>query len=278
MNKTENYLLVIKPKKKFNLGVKELLEYRELLYFFTWRDVKVKYKQTVMGFLWVILQPALMTLLFTTFLGNAISEKTELSVPYPAFALSGLVIWNFFSSGLSNAANSMVNNANIIKKIYFPRLIIPLSAILGSTLDFAISFILFLILMIVFKISLNPLMLLFLPLCLLLLTLATIGLGMLLAAMNVKYRDVRYILPFFIQGMLFLSPVMFPITITHNELATLILKFNPIAGPLELLRALFSNYPIDFHTLLYSSITTLILFTVGLTYFRKTESQFADIA
>ena len=118
----------IKPQNKFSLGIKELWDYRELFYFFTWRDVKVKYKQTVFGFLWAILQPVFMTLVFTLFLGDSISQKTSMQIPYPVFALSGMLLWGIFSGGMSNAANSMVTNANIIKKIYFPRLIIPISS------------------------------------------------------------------------------------------------------------------------------------------------------
>ena len=129
----------IKPQNKFSLGIKELWDYRELFYFFTWRDVKVKYKQTVLGFLWAILQPIFMTVVFTLFLGESITQKTNLSIPYPVFALSGMLLWGVFSGGMSNAANSMVANANIIKKIYFPRLIIPISSILVALVDFFIA-------------------------------------------------------------------------------------------------------------------------------------------
>ncbi len=130
----------IKPKNKLTLGLSELWTYRELFYFFTWRDIKVKYKQTVLGFLWAILQPLAMTLLFSFSLGKIISENAKLTLPYPIFALSGLILWNIFSNGISSAGNSMVNNANIIKKIYFPRLIIPIASILVALFDFFMSF------------------------------------------------------------------------------------------------------------------------------------------
>src|SRR6476620_1477808 len=135
----------IKPENKFSLGLRELWEYRELFYFFTLRDIKVKYKQTVLGFLWAVLQPLILTFVFTFFIGKAISNYTHLELPYDVFALSGLVIWGIFSTGLNNAGNSMVTNANIIKKIYFPRLIIPLSSVLVGLFDFLMAFIVFLI-------------------------------------------------------------------------------------------------------------------------------------
>jgi lipopolysaccharide transport system permease protein len=274
----DKYLLEIKPKSKFSFGFKEILSYWELLYFFTWREIKVKYKQTVLGFLWVILQPALMTLVFTFFLGSAITNMTKLNIPYPLFALSGMVIWSFFSSGLSNAANSMVNNSNIIKKVYFPRLIIPFSAILSSSIDFMISLVLLFIALLYFQAPVNWLHLLYLPLALIMISFATLGIGMFLAALNIKYRDVRYMLPFFIQGMLFISPIMFPVSISNNAVATTILQFNPVAGALELIRSIFGNYELNWMTVGYSSVSTLVFFLIGLYYFRKTEAYFADLA
>ncbi len=268
----------IKPQNKFSFGFKELARYYELLYYFTWRDVKVKYKQTVLGLLWAVLQPIFMTLVFTFFLGAAISQQTKLEIPYSLFAFSGLLIWTLFSAGLSNASNSMVNNANIIKKIYFPRLIIPISAILATFIDFAVTLVLFVILLLAYQVEVQWINFLLMPLAILFATLASLGLGMFLAAVNVKYRDVRYILPFFIQGLLFLSPVMFPISITKNVWALKVLQFNPVAGSLEFVRAVFGSYIIDWQTVFYSSITTVILFLFGLFYFRKTEAYFADLA
>ncbi len=268
----------IKPQSKFSLGLKELWEYRELFYFFTWRDVKVKYKQTVLGFLWAILQPLFMTVVFTVFLGDSISQKTHLAIPYPVFALSGMLLWGIFSGGMSNAANSMVNNANIIKKIYFPRLIIPISAILGALVDFFIAFVIFVILLLIYKIEINYAALLLLPVSILITCLAAMGCGLLLAALNVKYRDVRYIIPFLVQGLLFLTPVMYPVTISSNPVVQLILKLNPLTGALELMRGLFKGYEVNMETILLSLTTSIILFIIGIVYFRKTESYFADLA
>ena len=268
----------IKPQSKFSLGLKELWEYRELFYFFTWRDVKVKYKQTVLGFLWAILQPLFMTFVFTVFLGEAITQKTHLNIPYPVFALSGMLLWGIFSGGMSNAANSMVNNANIIKKIYFPRLIIPISAILSALVDFAIAFVIFIVLLFIYKIDVNYSGLLFLPVSIIITCLSAMGCGFLLAALNVKYRDVRYIIPFMVQGLLFLTPVMYPVTISTNPVLQTILKLNPLSGALELIRGLFTGYAVNMETVFLSMTVSLLLFITGIIYFRKTESYFADLA
>jgi lipopolysaccharide transport system permease protein len=268
----------IKPQGKFNLGLNELWQYQELFYFFTWRDIKVKYKQTVLGFLWAVIQPVFMTFIFTVFLGENISQKTKIDIPYPLFALSGMLVWGIYSSGMSNSANSMVNNANIIKKIYFPRLIIPISSVLVALVDFLIAFIVFLFLLLYYKTEINYSHLLFLPLSLFITCLSTIGCGTLLSALNVKYRDVRYIIPFLIQGLVFLTPVMYPVSITNNLILKTILRLNPISGALELFRGLFLSYSVDYTTILLSTITSLVLFIAGIFYFRKTESYFADLA
>lgn len=268
----------IKPKEKMSIGFKELWEYRELFYFFTLRDIKVKYKQTVLGFLWAVLQPLFMTAVFTLFISDSIVQKTQLPIPYPVFAYSGMLLWGVFSGGMSNAANSMVNNSNIIKKIYFPRLIIPVSAILVALVDFFIAFVIFIILIFFYKVELNYVILLLLPLSVLITALSATGCGILLAALNIKYRDVRYIIPFLVQGLLFLTPVLYPINISNNVSAQFILKLNPISGALELMRGLFTGYVINYETVFISLGSSLILFVVGILYFRKTESYFADLA
>ncbi|MBC7694104.1 MAG: ABC transporter permease [Burkholderiales bacterium] len=268
----------IKPQRKFSLGIKELWDYRELFYFFTWRDVKVKYKQTVLGFLWAIIQPLFMTVVFTVFFGDSISQKTNLLIPYPVFALSGMLLWGIFSGGMSNAANSMVNNANIIKKIYFPRLIIPISAILVALIDFFVAFVVFIVVLFIYKVEIELSVLFLLPVSILITCLASMGCGVLLAALNVKYRDVRYIIPFLVQGLLFLTPVMYPVGISDSKTVQLILKLNPLSGALELMRGLFSGYSINMETVLMSLASSIFLFVVGVIYFRKTESYFADLA
>jgi lipopolysaccharide transport system permease protein len=268
----------IRVQEKFRIGFKELWEYRELFFFFTWRDVKVKYKQTTLGFLWAILQPLFMALVFTLFLGDSIANKSHLNIPYPVFAISGMLLWGIFSGGMSNAANSMVSNSNIIKKIYFPRLIIPISAILVSLVDFFIAFIVFIILLFIYRVDINYSVILLLPVSVLITCLSAIGCGTLLAALNIKYRDVRYIIPFLVQGLLFLTPVLFPINISNNTFAQFVLKLNPISGALELMRGLFVGYIINYETVILSLVTSLLLFVIGIVYFRKTESYFADLA
>lgn len=268
----------IKPKNKLDLGLKELWDYRELFYFFTWRDLKVKYKQTILGFLWAIIQPLVMAFLFTFCLGKVISDNTSLEMPYALFSLSGLIIWNIFSSGLSNAGNSMVANANIIKKIYFPRLIIPISSILVSLFDFLIAFLVFIPIAIYYKAPFNIMAIAFIPLSILLTCLATFGLGTLLAALNVKYRDFRYVIPFLIQALLFATPVIYPIKISNNIILQTILQLNPMTAPVELFRNSFRVSQLDAQTLLMSVSVSLTLFILGLIYFRKTESYFADLA
>jgi lipopolysaccharide transport system permease protein len=268
----------IKPQNKLSLGLKELWKYRELFYMFTWRDVKVKYKQTFLGVTWALFQPVVMTVLFTLSFGKIISANSGLGMPYPLFALSGFIVWNIFSSGLSNAGNSMVSNANIIKKIYFPRLIIPVSSILVSLIDFVMAFVVFIPVLYYFGGGFTLRALVLIPLSLFLTCMSTFGLGTLLAAANVKYRDFRYILPFFIQALLFATPVIYPIQISSNALFRLLMSLNPMSAPIELFRYSFNQSEINFEYLLISMGVSFLLFFTGIYYFRKTEAYFADLA
>lgn len=268
----------IKPQRRFSLGLKELWEYRELFYFFTWRDVKVKYKQTALGFLWAIFQPLIMTMLFTVSFGRLINQSLPMDVPYPVFVLSGFLLWNIFSGGLSNAGNSMVNNANIIKKIYFPRLIVPVSSILVSLVDFLMAFIVFVPVLLYYDCSFRASAVYLIPLSVLLAVMATFGLGTFLAALNVKYRDFRYILPFFIQALLFATPVIYPVRITDNSWFQWLLRLNPMNAPIELFRSSISASEVDQRAILMSVAVSVVLFITGIFYFRKTESYFADLA
>jgi len=268
----------IEPPGKLHLNLRELWNNRELFYYFTWRDVKVKYKQTVLGLLWTILQPLAMTLLFTLFLGEIIANNTKVNVPYPVFALSGMLLWNIFSSGVNNAANSMVSNANIIKKIYFPRLIIPFSSILVSLIDFLFAVVIFVVVLFIYKVQVTPLIILYVPLAAIFISISTAGFGLILGALNVKYRDVRYIIPFFVQGLMFVSPVIYPTSISGNHWAQWILKLNPLSGPFELFRGGFAGSQINWEVVLISLASSIFLFLVGLIYFKRTESYFADLA
>lgn len=268
----------IKPQSKLSLGLKELWEYRELFYFFSVRDIKVKYKQTVLGFLWAVIQPLVMALLFSFFLGKAIGSYTSLPLPYEIFAFSGLIIWGIFSSGLNNAGNSMVTNANIIKKIYFPRLIIPISAVLVSLFDFLMAFIVFTVYCLFKGVDFSVLSPLYFFLSVILTCIATFGAGTLLASLNIKYRDFRYIIPFLLQFLLFVSPVIYPVTITQHPALRLLLSLNPMTAPLDIFRAGLNNGTILWEADVLSIAVSLLLFIVGLVYFRKTEAYFADLA
>jgi len=274
----ENEEFVISPPGKLSVNVSELWQYRELFYYFTWRDVKVKYKQTVLGILWAILQPLFLMLVFTFFLGKALIIDTH-GLPYPLFVFSGLLLWNLFSSGITNAGSSMVTNSNIIKKIYFPRLIIPISSILSSLIDFCFAAIVFGGLLFWYTPSVNILLaLIYWPIGIVLTCLATFGPGCWLSALNIKYRDVRYVIPFIVQALLFLTPVIYPITIVSKRWIQLMLAFNPMYAAIEIFRAPLTGGVLD-STMVFISIGSgIILFFIGLLYFKKTEMYFADIA
>ena len=269
---------VIAPPGRFSLNLRELWQYRELFYFFTWRDVKVKYKQTVLGIVWAILQPLLMMLIFTFFFGRPLHIET-LGIPYPLFVFSGLVLWNLFSTGITNAGNSMVTNSNIIKKIYFPRLIIPVSSILSSLLDFCFAFLVLIGLLIWYRQPVNyVLMLLYWPLGVFLTCLATFGPGCWLAALNIKYRDFRYVIPFIVQALLFVTPVIYPVTALQNKWMQLLLSLNPMYAAIEIFRAPIAGGVTHPTSVGISILSGIILFFIGLLYFKKTEIYFADLA
>jgi lipopolysaccharide transport system permease protein len=268
---------VIQAQNKFSLGLKELWQYRELFYFFTWRDVKIKYKQAALGILWAILQPLIMMLMFTLIFSRALNVSSE-GIPYPVFALSGLLIWSIFSNGLLNSANSMVANANIIKKIYFPRLIIPMSAILTALVDFLFGLIIYAVVLIYFQQQVNVLKLLFyLPLSILITMITTFGLGSFLAALNVKFRDFQYLIPFMIQFLLFANPVLYSAKAFTNPLLVTIMKLNPIASSIQLCRSIFTNQPVDWQAVAMGSTVAILLMIMGIYTFRKTEAYFADL-
>ena len=274
----KSFEYIIKPQKGISLNLKEIWDYRELFYFFTWRDIKVKYKQTALGFLWAVLQPFLTMIIFTVFFGKMLKVPSD-GIPYPIFAYSGLIIWNVFASGLSNAGNSMVSNANIIKKIYFPRLIIPMSAILVALFDFLMAFVVYIGLMLYFDMPFHFVKLIVLiPSSLLLTTITVFGMGSFLAALNVKYRDFRYIIPFLVQSLLFLTPVIYPVSIIKYDWAKYVIAINPMSSAVNLMRGAIIDKPIETNMLIISCVSAIILFFVGLLYFRKTERYFADIA
>lgn len=278
MENASKYESVIdsRDSKFFRFG--ELWEYRELFYFFTWRDIKVKYKQTVLGFLWVVLQPVFMVLIFTFFFNRALHLPSE-NLPYSVFAFSGLVLWNFFSAGIINAGNSMVSNSNIIKKVYFPRLIIPFSGIISSAFDMFVSLGVFIFTLIMFQVPVNIWQVLFFwPLAFVIAFLSAIGLGCLLSSLMVKYRDFRYIIPFMMQALLFLTPIIYPVSMLHHDWVKYILALNPMYAAIVSFRYPMVNVPIESTLYSISVLSGTILLVVGIAYFKKTERYFADLA
>ncbi len=274
----------IKPPGKFSLNLQELWQFKELFYFFTWRDIKVKYKQTVLGFLWAVLQPLMMMAIFVFFFSRTLNVPTD-GIPAPIFYYSGLLLWNIFSTGVAGAGSSMVSNANIIKKIYFPRLIIPMSSILTAVFDFLMAMLVMAGLLLFYEFTQPDFvvsygkLLLYLPLALLMTIACTFGLGTFLAALNVKYRDFRYIIPFMIQFLLFVTPVIYPVSIFEEiTWAKYAMALNPMTGAVNLGRAAFTDMAIDWPIIGISLLSGLLLFLLGIYFFRKTEAYFADVA
>lgn len=266
----------IKPKGKLTLGLKEVWEYRELFFFFAWRDIKVKYKQTVFGILWAVLQPFMLMIVFTFFFSKIVGAPSE--IPYAVFVYSGLLLWSIFSTGLTGSANSMVSHANIIKKIYFPRLVIPMSSILVAMVDFVMAFLVYVGILIYYQHPVNLNILIYMPLAILITMLFTFGLGCFLAALNVKYRDFRYVVPFLVQFLFFLTPIIYPVTITDNPIVRAILSFNPMAGAIELLRSSLIGNEVNWISVYIAIGSSLAIFIIGLLYFKNTEHYFADVA
>ncbi len=267
----------IEPVNRYKIDLQELWQYRELFYFFAWRDIKVKYKQTFLGVLWVVLQPVLLMTIFTLLFSRMLGVSS--TMPYPLFALSGIVLWTFFSTAVTNSGNSMIQNAPIIKKIYFPRLIIPITAIVTSGIDMIIGILLFVVFIFFYPVDVNILvMLICWPLAALLALFGTIGLGCWLSALTVKYRDFRFVVPFLIQIGFFLTPVVYQISFEKFEWVPYLLAANPIYGAIMLLRAPFLSGSLDVTMLSISAVSALLLAWIGITYFKKTELFFADIA
>lgn len=250
-----------------------LWQYRELFYFLMWRDVKVRYKQTLFGVLWAILQPLVTMLIFTYFFGRLARIPVD-DIPYPLFFYAGLVLWTFFSSAVSNAANSLLSNTNLITKVYFPRLIIPGATVGAGLLDFAIAAALLVVLVLAYRYPLTVGDLLLIPLALLI-TLLAIAVGVLLAALNVRYRDVRYALPFLLNIWMFVSPIIYPASLVPEEWRW-VLALNPVTGIVEAFRASLFERPVPWGALAYSAGFTLVLLGVASLVFHQMERYFAE--
>ena len=268
--------LVIQPRRHlFALDLKAIWEYRELLYFLVWRDLKVHYRQTVIGAGWVILQP-LITMVIFTIIFSRFAQIPSDGLPYPVFVYSALLPWNLFTSSLNRGASSVVGNAQLVSKIYFPRLILPLSGILSPLVDFAVAFVILIGMMIWFGIV-PTWGVLTLPLLILLAVLTALAVGLWLSALNVRYRDIGHTIPFLIQIWMFASPVAYPVSLVPEKWR-LLYSLNPMAGVIEGFRwALLGNQSPDFGVIAVSTVAVLLLMLPGIVYFRYTERTFADV-
>lgn len=270
------YCEITPPKGLLNIDWHELWRFRELFYIFTWRDIKVRYKQTAIGIIWAIFQPLMTMLIFTLFFGVLAKVPSE-GVPYPIFVYVGLLLWNYFSLSLSSSSNSLVANQAIMNKVYFPRIILPITATLVGLVDFFVASLVLLGLMAFFHYTPHWQGFLLTPLLILMTMMTTIGIGLFLASLNVKYRDVNQILPFFIQILLFLTPVIYPPTLLPAKYQW-ILQLNPMTGIISAARAgILGQAPINWQSLGISAVIIIVLFLFGLFYFRRTERYFSDI-
>lgn len=258
-----------------HIALKEVWRHRELLYFLTWRDIKVRYKQTAVGVLWAVIQPLLTMIIFSVFFGKFVKVPSD-GIPYPLFVYAGLLPWTYFSHALTRSSESIVENANMVRKVYFPRLIIPASASLSALIDLFIASTLFFLLMLYYKFTPAKTVVLF-PALVFLTFLLSVGMGLWFSALNVMYRDVRYAIPFFIRLGIFVTPVIYPVSIVPDDIKW-ILYLNPMAGIVESFRAsILAHRPIPLPGLYLSIAVTIFFFITGLYFFRRAEKSFADI-
>ena len=268
-------VFVIEPSRGWiPINVRDLWHYRDLLAILMMRDIKVRYKQTILGAAWAIIQPLFTMLIFTLLFGKLAGMPSD-GIPYPIFAYAGLLPWTFFSNAVTNSGNSLVGNSNLITKVYFPRMVIPMASVGSGLVDFAIAFILMIALMFYYSVELS-LNILMLPVLVILTSLLAIGIGMWTSALNVKYRDIRHALPFVIQLGLFISPIIYPPTIVPEKWRW-VLVFNPMTGIIEAYRSAILGRPFDWFQLGASLVITVsILFYATIT-FKRMEKSFADI-
>lgn len=272
---------IVEPSRRwYAINALEIWQYRELLLFLVWRDLKVRYKQTMLGAAWILLQPLLTTVVFTLLFGGLLQVPSG-DVPYPVFVLTALVPWNYFASSLNKSSTSLVISSNLITKIYFPRLLIPMAVGISGLVDFSIGFIVLICLMFYYAIGLSASIVILLPVLLLLTMIATLGFSAWLSALNVRYRDIGYLVPFLIQVWMYLTPVIYPSSLIPERFRFL-MALNPMTCVIEGFRwallgpELGSALP-PIPVMIVSILVTLTVFISGLLYFRHTERTFADI-
>lgn len=267
---------IIRPKHKWwQMNWKELWLFRDLLYFLAWRDIKVKYKQTFVGVAWAVFQPLITMVIFTFFFGKFVKVPSD-GIPYPLFVYTGLIFWTLFSSGLSHVADVFVANERMISKIYFPRIILPIASILPNVVDFLIASVFFFILLVWYGFTPSFFGLLLFPVFLIATMVSALGIGLFIGSFNVKYRDVRYVLPFFMQLLIFLTPVIYPASVVGKY--SWVMGINPMAGIIHIARsAILGVGGIDWLLVSISFCAMVIYAIIGFFYFRSVERHFADV-
>ncbi len=268
-------VLIQPPGRWPGLGLADLWAHRDLIYFLTWRDIRVRYKQTALGILWVLIQPILSTGVVTLFLGRLVGVGS-VPIPYPVFALAGLVPWMFFSRSLMQSTAAVVGSTNLITKVYFPRLVIPTATLLAALFDTVLASVAFVPMMMIYRLPLLPGSLVIFPLAALSLVAFTFGLSLWASSLNVKYRDIGAILPFTVQLLMFASPVIYPMTLLPRAWRAW-LMLNPLTGLLECARASVFALPVDWSSFAVSAGVGWLVFVTGVLVFRRLEIRFADV-
>lgn len=273
----KNTITIVPQKSTFDqINIKEIFAYKDLFYELVLRDIKIRHKQTLLGVAWVIFQPLVSSVIFTIIFGLILKIPSN-QLPYPLFVFIGLNFWNFFSTSVTTTSGSLAGNEALIKKVYFPRVLIPLASIATNFFDFMISTIFLVILILIYGVQLDFYALIFYILATMLVLITIIGIGLILSALNVRYRDVRQILPFFIQMLIFLTPVFYPVTVISQKYQWL-LALNPVTSAIEVTRGvLLVDFSFNLFNLSVSIFMAIALFLLGLWYFYKTERYFADI-
>jgi len=270
----EDWDLVLESGRADKHYWKDLWRFRELFYILSWRDIKVRYKQTVLGAAWSIIRPLLTTIIFTVVFSKIAKLDNPGNAPYALMVFAGMLPWQFFSNALSESSNSLIGNANLITKVYFPRLIIPASSVITSLVDFAISFLILIVMMFWYQ-YIPSWHIVFLPIFILLAFMCAFGVGLYLTAVNVKYRDFRYIIPFIIQFGLYITPVGFSSAVI-GEKWKLLYALNPMVGVIDGFRWCILGDPMNWRSFVFSLVVVIVFLIIGVTYFRKMEKSFAD--